>query len=178
MKRSLLLFACVTGCIVAQISAADCSRVSADCKKVDLASWPGARTYSSPPNVTYDIISQPEVPFTLEKVSVQSDMGREVSELTYTVTNKSGTALRDISFLVTFFNGLNQPLGGEVIRGGDRCARDENKNLTASVELRTHLKHYVDVGDRVSLAIVNYRTDTQSWKADYVSIAKKMKQPH
>ena len=145
--------------------------------KLEFASWQESATYS-PPSIRFDVISQPELPLRIDKVSVRNDPGRQASVLTYTVTNTSGTAVRAISLLVTFFNDRNEPLGGEVVRGGQNCAREGALDASDGKELKVSLSHYVDSGQRVSLAVSSFRTDTQSWNGDQESIVKSMKQLH
>jgi hypothetical protein len=145
--------------------------------KLELASWQGSTSYS-PPDVKFDVIAQPEVPLAIDNVSLHNDPGRQISELTYTITNKSGIPVRGVSLFVTFFNGMNQPLGGEVIRDGESCTRGEDLEIKDSKELSTTLSHYVDSGQRVSLAVSSYRTDTQTWNGNHESIVRSMKQPH
>lgn len=146
-------------------------------QQLERASWQ-VSTGDSPPSVTFDVIAQPDVPLGIDKVVVHNDPGRQISELMYTVTNRSGFTLRGVSLLVTFFNDRNEPLGGEVIPNGQSCAQDGALKIVDSQELRVRLAHYVDSGQRVSLAISSFRTDTQSWKSDHDSIIKSMKQPH
>jgi hypothetical protein len=171
VNRPLLFLIFLVGALAEPTSATDCPAFGVPLK---VASWKGSTKYS-PPNITFDVMHQSEVPLTVGGVSLRNDPGRQVSELTYTVTNKSGATLRAISFLVTFFNDRNEPLGGEVINGGESCVQGGTPDIA---ELRTPLAHYVDSGQRVSLAVTSFRTDAQSWKGDHELIVKSMKQLH
>jgi len=147
--------------------------------RLELASWQPAMRYS-PANVKIDIIDQPDVPLSIENVSIHGDSGRQISELSYTLTNKSGFNVQSASLFVSFFNDRNEPLGGEIINVGESCGptqgEAESKNFPRTdKELLVPLKHFVDSGDRVSLAILNYHSDARSWTGDRESIITTMK---
>ena len=124
----------------------------------------------SPANVRFVIVNQPEVPIVMADFEVGNDAGRQVSELTYTLRNESGFSLKEVRITLAFFNELNEPLGGEVVTETLNLETQESRHLHVS------LKHYVDSGERVSVAFTSYRTDTQSWHADNEAVAKAMKQ--
>ena len=134
-----------------------------------LASWSERENTLTPLNVHFSILEQRDVPLSVSDLSVRNDAGRETSDLLYTIQNAGDSNVSSASLIVLFFNDRNEPLGGEMFR--------ETLNLSPNgkVQMRTSLKHFVDSGQRVSIAVRAYVTDIQSWHADDATIIEAIK---
>jgi hypothetical protein len=137
--------------------------------KLQLASLGESDGKYSPPNVHFDPIAQPEVALTISGLEIRNDPGRQLSDLKYTLRNESGSKLRSVHIMLTFFNGTDEPTGGE------RLSVSASLNPGESHALVTSLHHYVDSGDRVAIAITDFETDTQKWHGDHKEIIQAMK---
>jgi hypothetical protein len=134
-----------------------------------LASGAASDNKYSRPDFHLDLVAQPEVPLTISGVEIRNDPGRQLSELKYSLRNESGSKLRAIQILLTFFNERNEPLGGQHLSASPELKSGKNHQFVTS------LSHYVDSGQRVAIAIIDFQTETQTWHGDHKVIIDAMK---
>lgn len=163
-------FGCRSGCHPANSANSRSTDLLRDRLTSQPASWTSSDNRYSPPNIRFDVIAQPEVPLAIANLGIENDLGRQSSELNYTVRNESGSNLRTIHIMLVFFNDLGEPLGGESLTETLRLAPQ------AAQHFRVPLSHYVDSGNRVAIAFSAFKTATQSWLGDHEAIISAMKQ--
>jgi len=161
-------FSCRPGCYPSLPKPALFLRDKLDLPKLTSSSWQ-SEGGKSIPNIRFEIVPQSEVPLTIRELTIRNDPGRQSSEIAYVLKNDTGSRLEAISLMVVFFNERNEPLGGEVLREHIALSPNEEHRL------QTPLSHYVDNGQRVSLAFTSFQTDGQSWVGDHDPIIKAMK---
>jgi hypothetical protein len=120
--------------------------------------------------VRLEVIPQLGIPVAVSGLNVRSDPGRQTSHLRYAIKNNGASRLHSIHLLVVFFNDRNEPLGGESLSENVVLSPDESRDFT------TALRHYVEDGQRVAVAVTEYATDAESWRADHTAVINAMKQ--
>ena len=125
--------------------------------------------YSSAPTVNLRVVAQSAVPLTVSEVAIRNEPGRELSQVTFKVHNQSNAPLREVSLMLVFLSPSGEPLGGETF-----CQHiDLKPNAEQSVTVP--LKHYVESGQHVWIAVRRFKTDAQSWTGDGDEIVANIK---
>jgi hypothetical protein len=89
--------------------------------------------------------------------------------LSYPVKNDADASLREIRVMLIFFNDRNEPLAGKLLSEALNVSPHSNHTV------RVPLRHYVDSGQRVAVAVTAFKTDSDSWQGDHSQIIKAMK---
>jgi hypothetical protein len=188
--RSDALFVCGAGCVQqysCSLSECSCSFTCAmgSCRsggipaegllRDSIGSAIGAlqntsRTHSTP-RASFRVTAAPGIHVSVADIQIGNDSGREVSQMSYTISNGTDFSLRTVRILIVFFSDLGKPLGAESISEALTLAPRQQQVLQAT------LRHYVGNGQHVAIAITDFETTAQSWHGDHAEIIKAMRQP-